>query len=43
MWIDLETGEMLTKAEMIQKAETVYEFDDFTPWNEIYNYFEKVN
>ena len=42
MWMDLDTGELLTYSEMLDRCESDYGFDDFTPMTEIYNYFEQV-
>lgn len=42
MWMDLNTGELLTYSEMLDRCESDYDFDDFTPMTEIYDYFEKV-
>ena len=42
-WMDIWTGEIVTYREMIEILENEYDFDDFTPMNEIFEYFEPTN
>jgi len=39
-YMDLYTGELLTLAEMLDRAETDYDFDDWTNAVELTEYFE---
>lgn len=37
---DLQRGDLLTAEEMLDRLESEYGFDDFTPMSEMWNYFE---
>ena len=37
---NLETGELLTKAEMLEQAAEMYDFDDWTNAVELWEYYE---
>ena len=39
-YMDLQTGELVTLDEMLDRLEAEYGFDDFTPMSEAWNYFE---
>lgn len=41
-YVNRETGELLTKAEMLEQAATEYDFDDETNGLEWSEYYEKV-
>lgn len=43
LYIDIDTGEILTYSEMIDRAEKEYGFDEFTPMCELWNCFEIYN
>lgn len=38
-YVNLETMEILTYRQMIQEAEERYDFDEFTPASELWNYY----
>lgn len=42
VWVCIETGDMVTVAEKIFLLEANYDFDEFTPMSEQYNYFLPV-
>lgn len=42
IWREIETGQEMTYHEMCAVLEEKYDFDDWTPWTEAYEYFEKV-
>lgn len=42
LWMNLDTGELVSYSEMLHQCETEYDFDDFTNMLEIFEYFEPV-
>lgn len=40
LYMNIETGELLTYAEMIHEAEEMYDFDDWTNALELWDYYE---
>lgn len=40
LYENLETGELLTYAEMIREAEELYDFDDWTNALELWEYYD---
>ena len=42
LYREIETGLVMTFGEMCELLETKYDFDDFTPWSEVWNYFERA-
>ena len=43
LWMDIDTGELLTYSEMIYKCENEYDMDDYTNILEIFDIFEPTN
>lgn len=41
-WINLDTGELVTKKEMIDTLINEFDFDEFTPFSEVYEYFYRL-
>ena len=42
-YINLETGELLTKAEMLTQAAEMYDFDDWTNVVELWEYYDTTD
>lgn len=42
MYINLDTGTILTRREMLIEAEEVYGLDEWTPASELYNYYDRA-
>ena len=42
-YMNLETGELLTRAQMLIQAEEEYDFDDWTNAVELWDYYELTN
>lgn len=40
LYMNIETGELLTYSEMIYEAEELYDFDDWTNALELWEYYE---
>lgn len=42
-WMNLVTGELLTRAQMMEQAEELYDFDDYTNALELLEYYERTD
>lgn len=42
-YMNIETGELLTKAQMLIEAEELYDFDDYTNAVELWDYYDPTN
>lgn len=40
LYIDIDTGEILSYSEMIDRAEKEYGFDEYTPMSELWECFD---
>ena len=41
-YVEIETGRVVTRGEMFSILENEYDFDDFTPLSELWNYFDTL-
>ena len=41
-YIEFETLEIMTRSEMLEKLENEYDFDDYTPLSDLWNYFDTL-